>query len=72
MNGKKNEEYKESQITTINIFGFTFYMEKIYFTRKHNLKKAVYAIPFYLQFLCIPGYFKHSNDTPKLNINYNI
>ena len=21
---KKNEEYKESQITTINIFGFTF------------------------------------------------
>ena len=36
MNGKKNEEYKESQITTINIFGFTFYMEKIYFTRKHN------------------------------------
>ena len=32
-------------------------------------------IRFYLQFLCIAGYFKHSNDTPNLNIhkytNYN-
>ena len=31
---------------------------------------------FYLQFLCIVGYFKRCNDTPKLNIhknnNYNI
>ena len=25
MKRKKNEEYKESQIATINIFGFTFY-----------------------------------------------
>ena len=24
---KKNKEYKESQITTINIFGFTFYIK---------------------------------------------
>ena len=24
---KKNEEYKESQITKINIFGFTFYVK---------------------------------------------
>ena len=30
----KNEEYEESQITTLNIFGF-----KLYFARKHNLKK---------------------------------
>ena len=34
--GKKNEECEESQITTINIFGF-----KLYFTGKHKLKKAV-------------------------------
>ena len=31
---------------------------------------------FYLQFLCVGGYLKHSNDTSKLNIhkytNYNI
>ena len=32
---KKNEEYKESQITTIYIFGF-----KLYFARKHNLNKS--------------------------------
>ena len=32
-------------------------------------KKAVHAITFYLQFLCVGGYSKHSNDTPKLNIH---
>ena len=76
---KKNEEYKESQITKIYILGF-----KLYFARKHNLKKSclyhfytkfVYT-KFYLQFLCVAGHLKHSNDTPNLNIhrhtNYNI
>ena len=33
-------------------------------------------ITFHLQFLCVVGYLKRSNDTPKLNIhkynNYNI
>ena len=66
---KKNEEYEESQITTIYIFGF-----KLYFSRNHNLK--VHTIKFYLQFLCVAGYLKHCNDTPNLNIhkykNYNI
>ena len=32
---KKNEEYVESQITTIYIFSF-----KLYIARKHNLKKS--------------------------------
>ena len=27
MKTKKNEEYKESQITTISIFGFTFFIK---------------------------------------------
>ena len=39
-------------------------------------KKVVYTIMFYLQFLCVGGYLKHSNDISKLNIhkytNYNI
>ena len=39
-------------------------------------KKVVYTSKFYLQFLCVAGYLKHSNDTPKLNIqkytNYDI
>ena len=71
MKTKKNDEYEEIQITTICIFGF-----KSYFARKHNLKKFVYTIDFYLQFLCVAGYLKHSNDTPNLNIhkytNYSI
>ena len=28
MQRKKNEEYRESQITTINNFGFNFYIKK--------------------------------------------
>ena len=39
MRRKKNEEYRESQVTTINIFDFTFYL--LYFARKHSLKKVV-------------------------------
>ena len=35
MKRKKNEEYEESEITTIYILGF-----KLYFARKHNLKKS--------------------------------
>ena len=35
---KQKEEYKESQITTINIFGFIFSIKKIYFSRKDSLK----------------------------------
>ena len=65
---KKNEEYEENQITTIYIFVF-----KLCFARKQSLKKI---LKFYLQFLCVAGYLKHSNDTPKLNIhkytNYDI
>ena len=74
MKRKKNEEYIESQITTIHIFGL-----KSYFAQKHGLKKSclyLYIVKFYLQFLCVAGYLKHSNDTPKLNIlkytTYNI
>ena len=68
---KKNEEYEESHIIAIYIFGF-----KSYFSRKLNLKKVVYTIKFYLQFLCVAGYLKLSNVTPNLNVrkytNHNI
>ena len=40
MKRKKNEEYKESQTTTINISGFTSYIKKKYFAQKHSLKKS--------------------------------
>ena len=76
MKREKNKEYKESQITTINIFGFTFYMKNYILLKNTVWKKLAYTITFYLQFLCVAGYFKHSNDTPKLKIhkytNYNI
>ena len=48
---KKNEEYKESQITTIYIFGF-----KLCFARKHNLKKNCVYHQILLQILCVAGY----------------
>ena len=74
MKRKKNEEYEESQITTIYIF-ISF---KLYFARKHILKKSFlcrYTMKFYLQFSCAARCLKPSNDTPKLNIhkytNYN-
>ena len=70
MKRKKNEEYEESQITTIYIFGF-----KLYFARKHHLKIVVYTFKFYLQFYALQDIW-NSNGTPNLNIhkytNYNI
>ena len=59
MRRKKNEEYRESQVTTINIFDFTFYI--LYFAWKQSLKKVVYTVAFYLQFLYVAGYLKSSN-----------
>ena len=38
VNRTKNEEYEESQITTIYIFGF-----KLYLTGKYSLKNVVYT-----------------------------
>ena len=68
---KKVEECEESQITTIYTLVLNYiWLENI------TWKKFVYTIKFYLQFLCVSGYFKHSNDTSNLNIhkhtNYNI
>ena len=69
---KKNKEHEESQEIKIHIFGLKF-------SRKYKLKKNclnLYTMKFYLQFLCVAGYLKHSNDTPRLNIykhtSYNI
>ena len=68
---KKNEEYEESQITAIYIFGF-----KLCFARKHNLEKKVF-IPsnFIYSFYALQGIW-NKNDLTNLNIhiytNYNI
>ena len=59
MKRKKNEEYRESQVTIIIIFDFTFCL--LYFAGKHSLKKVVYTLAFYLQFLYVAGYLKSSN-----------
>ena len=39
MKWKKIKEYKKSQITTMNIFNFIFYIKNTYFAQKHSLKK---------------------------------
>ena len=64
MKKKKNKEHRESQITTMNIFGFTF--KKSNFARKHSLEKVVYTITFYLQVLYVAGYLERSNHTQEL------
>ena len=80
MKTKKNEEYKESQITTMSIFGFTFFIKnyillKNIVVKGKKVKSSLYH-RFHLQVLCVIGYLKRSNDTSNLNIhkynNYNI
>ena len=70
MKRKKNEEYKESQITTIHISGF-----KLYFARKHNLKKScLYRQVLFTVFMCC-GIFETHNDKIHSNdkyANYNV
>ena len=57
MKRKNNEEYKESQITTIRISDF-----KLYFARKHNLKKScLYRQILFTVFMCC-GIFETHND----------
>ena len=78
MRRMNSEEYKESQIITLNIFDFTFYIKNHILLESVVWKKAVYTITLYLQFLCVAGYLKRCNGTlsRKLNIhkytNYNI
>ena len=68
---KKSEEYQESQIPTIYIFGF-----KLYFAQKYNLKKRLF-IPsnFIYSFYALQDIW-NTNDTLNLNVhkctNYNI
>ena len=64
MKAKKNEQHRESQITTMNSFGFTF--KKSNFAQKHSLKRVVYTITFYLQLLYVAGYLERSNHTQEL------
>ena len=54
MKRKKKEEYKENQITAMNIFNFTFYI------KNYILLKVVPAIAFYLQLSWVTGYLKHT------------
>ena len=58
MKRKKNEEYKKSQIRTINIFDFNFCIKVMFCLKVQFEKKAVYPITFYLQFLCVAGFLK--------------
>ena len=68
---KKSEEYQESQIPTIYIFGF-----KLYFAQKYNLKKRLF-IPsnFIYSFYALQDIW-NTNNTLNLNVhkctNYNI
>ena len=43
MKRKKNEECRESQVTTINIFAFTFRIKNQFLVQKHSLNKVFYT-----------------------------
>ena len=62
MKRKINEKYEESQITTIYIFGLN------YISLKNSSKKVAYTFIPSNFIYAFSGYLKHSNDTPKLNI----
>ena len=67
----QNEEKEKRRIqgkSNNNNKHLWFYLlySKVYFARKHSLKKVVCAIIFYLQFLCVGRCLKRSNDTPNL------
>ena len=59
--GKSNNKYKH--------LWFYLSQKTLYFARKHSLKKVVYTIKLYLQFLCVARYLKRSNYTLNLNIH---
>ena len=57
----KNKEKEKRRIqgkSNNNNKHLWFYLlyKKLCFARKHSLKKVVYTITFYLQFLCVAGY----------------
>ena len=62
------------------ISGFIFFIKNYILLKNIEVKgkkvKSSLNVTFHLQFLCVAGYLKSSNDTPKLNIhkynNYNI
>ena len=68
MQGKSNNNCKH--------LWFYLLYQKFSLARKHSLKKVVYTITCYLNFLYVAGYLKCSNDATKPNIhkytNYDI
>ena len=69
MKTKKNEEYKESQITTMSIFGFTFFIQsyillKTIVVKGKKVKSSLYHHISFAVFMVV-GYLKRGNNTPK-------
>ena len=69
MKWKKNEEYREHQITMITILGFTFYIKNYILLKSRVWEKTVYTITFYLECLCSLGYLKRRYATQILDIH---
>ena len=68
--GKWREKSLRMQKKSNNInkhFVFIFYVKKYVLLETIAWKKALDTITFYLQFLCVAGYLKRTNDTPKVN-----
>ena len=57
MKTKKKEDYKESQVTTMTILGFTIFIRNYILLKNIVVKdkkvKVLFTITFYLEFLCV-------------------
>ena len=70
-NIEKRERKTENEKTSNNnkyFFTLTFYIENLYFVRKHIWKNLVYIVTFVLQFPCVADYWKCSNKTTPIQI----
>ena len=72
---EKRRMQRKSKNNNKHLWFYLLY-KKVYVARKHSLKKSSLYHHILLQFLCVVGYLKRSNDTPNLNIhkytNYNM
>ena len=72
----KNEEKENRRIRESQIKKYTSLFLNYILLENLIWKKVVHIMKFSLQFSCVAGYLKQSNNTPKLNIhkytNYNI
>ena len=65
---EKRRIHRKSNNNKKHLWFYLLY-KKLYFARKHGLKKSGLYHHILFTVLCVAAYLKRSNDTPKLNIH---